>query len=398
MHREDGSYSNDRKTLLHVGWELMGNLFNGKMRSRNEYIDCVKAIGIVLVVLGHTFGGGLFALKTYHMPLFFFVAGLLMNEEENYGSFLKKRIYQLYIPFLLYEGGFLCIHNFLYGLGMVSNDYILPWDLARQLVHIVCFDNCEILLAPIWFVTVMFFSGIISKIIMSFFSRFSFCLGRRKLPIIIFMVSVCLLYGGMLNGRRNIWNMELSFNCPQVINVSFVAAGYMLIGYLLRSFFLSGKWKDYIFRFAAFLIVCFGGIIIFERRTRLISDMRSNSYTYIGLAPIFAMTGIAMIFLAASCILKMLQWNYLQKIKMFIMYMGRHTFVIMCLHPLAFKMVGWVQVNYFGYDKELLPDWGVVGHDVLWLVANCMAGIVIPLVSGYFVDFVRSRFINNACG
>ncbi len=123
----------------------------------------------------------------------------------------------------------------------------------------------------------------------------------------------------------------------------------------------------------------FVGVIIFERKTKLVSDMRANTYTYVFLAPFFAMIGIAMTFIVSKYIIQLLKLNFLIKIKRFAFYIGKNTFAIMCLHPLAFKLVGLVQVNYFGYDKELLLDWGVVGYDVPWLVIDCIAGILIPI-------------------
>ena len=56
------------------GCSNLGEDMLQEAENRNEYIDYTKAIGICLVVLGHSFGGGLLALKTYHMPLFFFLS------------------------------------------------------------------------------------------------------------------------------------------------------------------------------------------------------------------------------------------------------------------------------------------------------------------------------------
>lgn len=349
-----------------------------ELKHRNEYLDFAKAIGICLVVLGHTFGGGLFALKTYHMPFFFFVSGLLLDDEESIQMFLKKRVCRLYIPFLTYEVFLLCIHNFLYDFGMVSNYYILPQDIFRQLVHIICFDNCEILLAPIWFVTVLFFASITSRLLLTFLIRNSIYKKRKIFLVIIFTLSICLIYVGMLNGSKGRWNVSCSFNCPQVINITFIATGYILAGYLCKYFKMmlskgKSEWKQIL------IIILFVGVVGFERKTRLISDMRANAYTYISLAPLFALIGILMIFLVAWYVLRVVEWVHLKKVKMLILYVGRHTFVIMCLHPLAFKLIGWIQVNLFGYDKQLLLDWGVVGYDVWWLVLDCIAGILIPL-------------------
>lgn len=353
------------------------------MRTRSDYIDCMKAIGICLVIIGHTFGGGLFAIKTYHMPLFFFIAGLLINEQEPIGCFIRKRIYRLYVPFLIYEMFFLLMHNFLYYFGIVSDYYIFPNDFIAHIVHIICFDNCEILLAPIWFLTVLFISSIAGKCIIWLVSSDSAGLSGRWRIIVIAIIGIVLIYGGMINGREGILNINASFNCPQILNVSFIALGYTLFGYLIKN----GAIRDIIKKFKAgqlLVVFLFVGLIIFERRTKLASDMRANKYTYIFAAPIFAAIGIAMIFIIAKYIMKILQNKYLVIAKRIILCIGQNTFAIMCLHPLAFKLVGLLQVNYFGYDKQLLPDWGVVSSDIQWLILDCIVGIVVPLVGSCF--------------
>lgn len=364
------------------------------MKTRSDYIDCVKAIGICLVIIGHTFGGGLFALKAYHMPLFFFVAGLLINEQESIGCFVRKRISRLYIPFLIYEILFLLMHNFLYHLGIVSNFYFFPYDFITQIVHIVCFDNCEILLAPIWFLTVLFISGVAGKFIIWLVSSDSVGLSERWCIIIIALIGIALIYGGMLNGREGIWNINASFNCPQVFNISLVALGYTLFGYLFKNDAIRARIKY--FKYGQLLVVfLFIGLMIFERKTKLVSDMRANKYTYIFAAPIFAALGIAMVFIIAKYIIKILQNHYLDKAKRSILCIGQNTFAIMCLHPLAFKLVGLVQVNYFGYDSRLLPDWGVVGYDIQWLILDCIVGIMVPLAGSCFVKKAALMYLGK---
>lgn len=77
---------------------------------RLDHIDTMKAIGIVLVVLGHSPGLNVFVKNViygFHMPLFFFVSGLLLPEQKlslryrSYLSFLWKALGIPYIFFFL---------------------------------------------------------------------------------------------------------------------------------------------------------------------------------------------------------------------------------------------------------------------------------------------------------
>ena len=80
------------------------------MKKRIDYIDNVKGILILLVVLGHCIVGENH-LKTviysFHMPAFFIISGILLNYSsavrKNFGGFLLSRIRQLLIPYILFE-------------------------------------------------------------------------------------------------------------------------------------------------------------------------------------------------------------------------------------------------------------------------------------------------------
>ena len=74
--------------------------------NRIHYIDVLKGLGIIIVVLAHMNTmpqvGGYFYL--FHMPLFFFISGLLLSLEKysTYNSFVISRIKQLYIPYVVF--------------------------------------------------------------------------------------------------------------------------------------------------------------------------------------------------------------------------------------------------------------------------------------------------------
>lgn len=61
-------------------------------KDRISWIESLKGIGIILVVLGHTFWGGTKVIYAFHMPLFFFVSGMLFKEEtRNPKKYLIKK-------------------------------------------------------------------------------------------------------------------------------------------------------------------------------------------------------------------------------------------------------------------------------------------------------------------
>lgn len=72
--------------------------------NRIEWIDIAKGIGIILVIAGHTFYLGYsYPLYAFHMPLFFFLSGLLFVErKQSFSAFLKNKTSSLLKPWLIF--------------------------------------------------------------------------------------------------------------------------------------------------------------------------------------------------------------------------------------------------------------------------------------------------------
>ncbi len=73
--------------------------------NRVQWIDWCKGIGILLVLLGHTLRTDFSLVYVYgfHMPLFFFMSGLVCNEKNyKWKTFLRSRFNALILPFIVF--------------------------------------------------------------------------------------------------------------------------------------------------------------------------------------------------------------------------------------------------------------------------------------------------------
>lgn len=61
---------------------------------RIDWIDYAKAIGIFLVVVGHTYAGNALTnwIYSFHMPLFFFLSGTMLRNRGGIGSILLSAL------------------------------------------------------------------------------------------------------------------------------------------------------------------------------------------------------------------------------------------------------------------------------------------------------------------
>jgi len=82
---------------------------------RNEKIDILRGIAIILVIAGHgiglliqvsiipsNIGGGIYdIIYTFHMPLFFLISGYIyQNNNEKISEIIKRNVITFYIPYL----------------------------------------------------------------------------------------------------------------------------------------------------------------------------------------------------------------------------------------------------------------------------------------------------------
>ena len=73
------------------------------LQQRIEYIDTLKTIGILAVILGHIaspLGGFLFS---WHMPLFFIIAGFFFKFDISLKDFIIKDFKRLMLPYFLFS-------------------------------------------------------------------------------------------------------------------------------------------------------------------------------------------------------------------------------------------------------------------------------------------------------
>lgn len=74
------------------------------MNNRISYLDIFKGFGIFFVVFGHVTHIGVLRdyIWNFHMPLFFFVSGLLYKPNFKFKDFLLRRVKSIYIPYIFF--------------------------------------------------------------------------------------------------------------------------------------------------------------------------------------------------------------------------------------------------------------------------------------------------------
>ena len=195
---------------------------NGKKRI--EFIDIIKGLAIILVVIGHTSPDKTEIIPyksliyAFHMPLFFIVSGMLVvTSRENYSlltlrNFLHKNFIALIVPFMIWGTIYM---NFSF-----SNLATLCFGSWIDFTHIKT-------LTSLWFIVVLFVARI-------YIELFYMLVNRLKLKIqytICVAIPLFFVAGFYLPHHNDVLTQNGNFLS---YDIAFVAAGFMLIGSLIK--------------------------------------------------------------------------------------------------------------------------------------------------------------------
>lgn len=183
---------------------------------RDLNIDIMKALGIILVILGHTYYNSN-SIYLFHMPLFFILSGATLTYTKKYS--INKKLRSLIIPYFTFsilsflywyfiESKFRPIHDTPLYLGKLSE---LPTSI-QQFINIFIAENTINSFAynvVLWFLPCLFITDLIySKI------------QNKKIEWFIDIILIILYYSWVKN-----------LPClPWCLNIAITAIPFLSIG------------------------------------------------------------------------------------------------------------------------------------------------------------------------
>ena len=344
---------------------------------KDNYIATAKAIGIILMVVGHAISQN-FAYRfiyMFHMPLFFFCSGYFYKVPtslEGVGLFVQKRIKGLYFPFVKWGILFLIFHNLfcdwhLYNI-LDTNYYTIPDHLNRFRSLLLTMTGQEQLLDPFWFLKELILSSMLICVLTYVLRKYDFKYKDIVVWLLFIFLTVITKYYRF--GLPIIWDVSIMF-----LSATFVFAGYMYRKVERNSFY---SYKS--------LILCFGTLLLFVWvRNDYLDMLWYNSFNVLLYIP-FALIGIFMIFAFSRLIER-------YSVKRFFYYLGNHTMIILVLHLLVFKIGNLTKIIIYGFPIEKLSDFKIIQeyNDYFWIIYT-LIGIIIPLVYNIIWERIKYCF------
>eukprot|EP01037_Dinobryon_pediforme_P012855 gene12855-12955_t len=131
---------------------------------RLQWVDQVKAIGIILVVTGHSIdplSAAHWFIYLFHMPLFFIVSGYFIKPNANVAEIVRERFKTLMLPYFSYL--------LLIGLPVAIFD---PENKTRGVVpefvgYVFGGSHLVYYMTAFWFVTALFFGLIVAQFVVN---------------------------------------------------------------------------------------------------------------------------------------------------------------------------------------------------------------------------------------
>ncbi|MDP4272189.1 MAG: acyltransferase family protein, partial [Bacteroidota bacterium] len=166
---------------------------------RITYIDLIKGVGIILVVIGHLPIDSEFRkiIFSFHMPLFFFVSGLF-HKQKDPKDFILNKAKRLLIPYVFFF--------------LLSEFFTLAFDYPRHIAfqsrsffEILNGQEYFTYNVPLWFLLCLFEVSILYYFIQRYLE------GNKKLQTIAVLIFSALGYG--IN--------KMSINIPYFLDSAF---------------------------------------------------------------------------------------------------------------------------------------------------------------------------------
>ncbi len=315
---------------------------------RIHYLDIAKGIGIYLVVLGHvTHSEWLwYYIWQFHMPLFFFISGLLYTPKDSFRAFLIKRAKSLYIPYVIFF-----LITFVYWVLIERKYRGAEIPISYELIGLPygTYEGGHLFFnGVLWFLPCLFATEIIFYFIAKLKDRIGIFAG----------ISCSFAIGQLLLLSRIDY-------LPFGLHTAFNAILFYGIGYLLKPFLIQLNNKNKKHQ-VLFLLGCLA--IQFLYIGKYVSNIKVCTVPYSFLA--FAGIGFYLILS-----------NLLKKNRV-IEYFGRNSLVILGLHAPIMRAIIYIAATITHIGAETLR------HNVFFSI---IISIVILLIMLVFTEIWRKH-------
>lgn len=308
---------------------------------RSITVDVMKGLGIILVVLGHTIHNSDLHewIYTFHMPLFFIVAGLFLKTGDD---IYLKRCKTILIPYL-----FFAVITFLYwrfweirfrpineGVDANTHFFDIFWQTNRFQFNIV-----------LWFLPCLFITTILLNAVTSIIKKriFIFC-------ICLLWITVASLY---MPDTKSFWVKETWYAFP------FVTFGWFIgkLAFKVENMLTNVPW---FYKMTALIPLV--AIMFLPHGGSMLSSQYPNGYAYFFVMALICVSAVYVL----STLLVTQKW---------LSWLGCNTLIIMCLHDPLKRIV----IKFLSYVMHQTSDELRESVFLSFFVTAIVISVLIPI-------------------
>ncbi|MGV9003588.1 acyltransferase family protein [Flavobacterium sp.] len=286
-----------------------------RLYNRIQWVDQLKGVGIFLVVYAHNFPITETYIYSFHMPLFFMIAGFFHPETSNLAH-IKKRVKGLLVPYFILS---LLLFTFWVFVGKdmgESQQYHL--STAENFFGIFYSQGGMHFMdwgIPMWFLPALFVTYLIFYVIEKYTSG-------AIAYIIVGMTMCCGFIYSLLFPSSMMWS----------INIAMVAVGFYAFGFYLFNFI-----DDLSNKKGLLLAAVFGLLNFYLYRYNTKVDMYRADYGYHFLFVLNGLTGsLFIIFLFKSI-----------PMFSFLRFIGKFSIIILAFQLVAMSFIKFILMYVF---------------------------------------------------
>ncbi|SMC29138.1 Fucose 4-O-acetylase [Clostridium acidisoli DSM 12555] len=342
---------------------------------RIHWIDNIKFLGMILVVIGHCIPYNSILSKyiySFHMPLFFFLSGIVYDSKKykNLKEIGRKKAKSILIPYFTFS-----IITYVFWI-LISSRFtkssvnVNPLQPLIGIFYSNAIGNWMIYDGPLWFLTCLF----LTEIEFYFINKLSN--GNTKKTIFILGL-ICII--AVIDGRY------MTFRLPWSFDISLTAVVFYGCGFIFKN--KIKKLQKFICNKKINMFICVPFLMtnvifcILNRHIEMNYGLYGNTiYFYIS-----SLSGI--IFYSITF---MVFVNYKNK---FFGYIGRNTIIILSLHLVFINCIRGLVYFIFKIPMQLLTNNLYIG---LLLVVICgFSFIPICYIVNRYAPFIIGKSSKN---
>lgn len=357
----------------------------------NNSFSVMKGIAIISVVIGHCcrYDGIEPFVNQYHLAVFFFVAGYFFKDKylQDVKGYVWKRVKSLYVPFVVSGLCFLALHNAMVWMYVYNSPLTL--EQIREGIFDLCirFTSNEALMGAMWFcptllwvsifsvLAIVVYRYLINKVIWGTWFADSKLMGHLAIILMVIVASLAL--------------HVLKLKSPYCIWQNMITCGIFLEGRVFEdliedrlTIIKRWQWSVVSLTLGVIIWMCTTNGIMGRLQPAHINEENTFVILLIGLAGSLMVYGLS----------KVIDGSSFGNI---IAMAGNHSFSIMLLHFLAFKMVNLMQCCWYGLPMTEIASFPTMKYDSFWwFLAYLLVGTTIPVLTAKGYQSVK-HYLHN---